>query len=88
MVMATRLSERLGLLSAQDAERIVRLIKRAGLPVVGPDLGVDRYLELMGHDKKAEGGQIRFVLIDGLGRAVVRTAPDELVAEVIGAHVA
>jgi 3-dehydroquinate synthase len=88
MVMATRLSERLGLLSAQDAQRIVRLIERAGLPVVGPDLGVDRYLELMGHDKKAEGGQIRFVLIDGLGRAVVRTAPDDLVAEVISAHVA
>lgn len=88
MVMATRLSERLGLLNAEDAQRIVRLIERAGLPVVGPDLGVDRYLELMGHDKKAEGGQIRFVLIDGLGRAVVRTAPDDLVAEVISAHVA
>jgi 3-dehydroquinate synthase len=31
-------------------------------------------------DKKAEAGAIRFVLIHGLGRAVMQPAPDELVA--------
>jgi 3-dehydroquinate synthase len=39
-------------------------------------------------DKKAEGGEIRFVLLDGLGRAVMRAAPDALVAESIEAHTA
>jgi 3-dehydroquinate synthase len=34
-------------------------------------------------DKKAEGGEIRFVLIDGPGRALVRAAPDVLVRQVI-----
>jgi len=34
-------------------------------------------------DKKAEAGDIRFVLIDGPGKAVLRSAPDALVREVI-----
>lgn len=42
-----------------------------------------RYLSLMRVDKKAEAGEIKFVLIDGPGRATVRGAPDTLVAEVI-----
>ena len=36
-------------------------------------------------DKKAEAGDIRFVLIDGPGKAEVRSAPDALVREVIDA---
>jgi 3-dehydroquinate synthase len=62
-----------------------RLLERAGLPVRAPVLGVDRYLELMGRDKKAEAGQIRFVVLEGLGRASMRPAPDEVVAQVIKA---
>jgi len=46
----------------------------------------ERWLGLMRGDKKSEAGEIRFVLIDGLGRALVRPAPDALVAEVIAAH--
>jgi 3-dehydroquinate synthase len=37
-------------------------------------------------DKKAEGGEIRFVVIEALGRAAVRPAPDALVREVIVRH--
>ena len=48
---------------------------RAGLPFKGAPLGIRRYLELMRIDKKSEGGEIRFVLIDGPGKAVVRAAP-------------
>ncbi len=92
MVMAARLSERLGLLDAAAVARLTRLIERAGLPVVGPVLdaadNAGRYLELMRVDKKAEAGEIKFVLIDGLGRAVVRGAPDALVREVIAASCA
>ena len=89
MVMASRLSERLGLMSAQDVARVVHLVKKAGLPCVGPILSntdnAGRYLELMQVDKKAEDGHVRFVLIEGLGRAVLRDAPDTLVREVIDA---
>ena len=85
MVMALQLSQRLGLVDAAFAQRVSALIARAGLPTVGPKLGAQRYLELMRLDKKAEGGEIRFVLIDGPGRATMRAAPDALVAEVIAA---
>jgi 3-dehydroquinate synthase len=83
MVMALELSRRLGLVDAAFADRVTDLIRRAGLPTVGPALGADRYLELMRVDKKAEAGEIRFILIDGPGRAVLRGAPDALVREVI-----
>ncbi len=85
MVMAAHLSQRLGLVEMAFVHRLTVLISRAGLPIRGPALGAARYLELMRVDKKAKGGEIRFVLIDGpgAGRAVLRTAPDALVAEVI-----
>jgi 3-dehydroquinate synthase len=89
MVMAAQLSYRLGLVDAAFVERLTRLIDAAGLPTVGPVLDAQhnagRYLELMQVDKKAEGGAIRFVLIDGPGRACVRGAPEALVRQVIDA---
>jgi 3-dehydroquinate synthase len=86
MVMAADLSLRLGMIAPEINQRLVRLIERAGLPVRGPRLGVHRYLELMRLDKKSEAGQIRFVVLDGPGRAALRSAPDALVASVIEAH--
>ena len=86
MVMAADLSARLGLIEAGYAERLRALIQRAGLPTVGPRLGVARYLELMRLDKKAQAGEIRFVVIEAPGRAAVRSAPDALVAQVLETH--
>ena len=86
MVMAADLSARLDLVPADFAIRLKQLIQRAGLPVRGPALGADRYLELMRVDKKAQGGEIRFVLIEAPGRAVLRAAPDALVRDVLAAH--
>jgi 3-dehydroquinate synthase len=83
MVMAARLSQRLGGVDESFVERLTTLIRRAGLPVQGPQLGAARYLELMRVDKKAEAGEIRFVVIDRPGHATVRGAPDALVREVI-----
>jgi len=86
MVMAADLSARLGLIDAAYACRIESIIRRAGLPVRGPALGAERYLELMRLDKKSEAGEIRFVVIEAPGRAAVRAAPDALVRDVIDAH--
>jgi 3-dehydroquinate synthase len=66
--------------------RLRTLIERAGLPVravIDAQDNAGRYLQLMRVDKKAEGGEIRFVVIDGPGRAAVRAAPDALVRQVI-----
>jgi 3-dehydroquinate synthase len=74
MVMAADLSARLGLLPAADARRVDSLVAAAGLPTRGPLLGVERYLELMSVDKKSANGTLRFVLLDALGSAIVRSA--------------
>jgi len=72
MRLAAQLSVRVVGLPAADAERLSALLARAGLPLVPPRLAVARWLELMSRDKKVEAGVIRFVLLEALGRAVVR----------------
>ena len=87
MVMATRLSARMGLVDQAFVERIRNVVLAAGLPVRAPVLdevdNVGRYLSLMRLDKKSEAGEIRFVLVDGKGKALLQGAPDAAVAEVI-----
>jgi 3-dehydroquinate synthase len=69
MVMAARVSHGMGLIDAEDVERLTRLVVRAGLPVEAPDLGVASYMNAMGVDKKVEAGRIRFVLLRRIGEA-------------------
>lgn len=89
MVMAAELSQRLGMVDESFVLRLRTLIERTGLPVCGAVIdeqdNAGRYLDLMRVDKKSEAGEIRFVLIDGHGKAVMRSAPDALVREVIDA---
>ncbi len=83
-VMAAQLSRRLGWLSETDVARVRALIERARLPVVSPDLGMEKYLEYMGHDKKVEGGRLRFVLLRQLGKAeLTGDVPQNLLEQAI-----
>lgn len=94
MVIAAELSVRAGLLPAADAERLRRLLRVAGLPVAGPALAPERYLELMAGDKKAVGGRARYVLLKQVGRAALRDdidarkVRDAIAASVDGASAA
>jgi 3-dehydroquinate synthase len=92
MVMAAHLSQRLGHVDEAFVTRLTRLVQAAGLPTVGPDLGADRYLQLMRGDKKSEGGDIKFVLIGdaplasggkGPGAPCMKGAPESVVREVL-----
>jgi 3-dehydroquinate synthase len=86
MLMAAQTSQRMGWLTEADVDRIRALIRAADLPDVAPDLGVDRYLEYMGHDKKVEGGKMRFVLLKKLGEAVITgDVPADVLAGVLTA---
>ncbi|WBS03461.1 bifunctional shikimate kinase/3-dehydroquinate synthase AroKB [Pseudoduganella sp. SL102] len=87
MVMAADLSHRLGYIDAHTVERIRSVVAAAGLPVKAPDLGIDRWLELMEVDKKNEGGAIKFILIKPLGTAIVTTAPHEALLATLAACV-
>jgi 3-dehydroquinate synthase len=71
MVLAAETSRLLGWISEADVARVTALIERAGLPILSPDLGVDAWISHMGHDKKVEEGQLRFVLLRQLGQAVI-----------------
>ncbi|ODV42588.1 3-dehydroquinate synthase [Cupriavidus sp. UYMMa02A] len=76
MVMAADLSHRLGFIDTETRARIRELTRAAMLPVVAPELGADRYIELMKVDKKAEAGSIKFILLKKLGEAFITTVPD------------
>lgn len=69
MVIAAHVSQVMGMIQKPDVMRIVELIERAGLPTRAPDFGLERYMELMGVDKKVEGGKIRFILLRAIGSA-------------------
>lgn len=74
MVLAAALSVRLGMLDADVAARIRALVAAAGLPTTPPaDLSVAGFLEHMAVDKKVVDGRLRLVLLNGLGRAVIRS---------------
>ena len=72
MCMAADLSHRLGWLPGKDVERIIALVRRAGLPVDPPqELTTERFLNLMAVDKKVLDSKLRLVLLDALGKALV-----------------
>jgi 3-dehydroquinate synthase len=76
MVMAAELSLLSGMISKGDVARVRRLLERAGLPVRGPALGAARMLELMALDKKVAAGRVRFIMLEAIGKAVLREVPD------------
>jgi 3-dehydroquinate synthase len=87
MVMAADLSQRLGFIDAKTSMRIADLVRAAGLPVTAPDLGTERWLELMQVDKKNEGGQIKFILLKPLGAPVIMPVPQEALLATLKARV-
>ena len=71
-VMALEMSTQLGWLTEQQRNRSVRLLARAGLPVVPPEeMTAATFLTHMAVDKKVLDGQLRLVLLRELGHAVV-----------------
>jgi len=86
MVMAADLSVRVGLLSEAEASRLKKIIQALHLPTQPPKLGVDRFMELMSVDKKAEGGEVRYILLNGLGQAKIQIVDDDLVIQTLIAN--
>ncbi|MCO5101925.1 MAG: 3-dehydroquinate synthase [Burkholderiaceae bacterium] len=85
MLMAADLSRRLSMLDAASCARLSEAVFAARLPMRAPRWSAGRWLELMSVDKKAEQGTPRFVLLEALGRAVVRRVPDDALAETFAA---
>ena len=82
MVLAIELSKSLGYLSGQDAGRAVEYIRNIGLPTNinsiegSTSWHPDGIIQHMQHDKKVSNGQLRFVLIKGIGEAYLTADVD------------
>jgi 3-dehydroquinate synthase len=78
MVLAARLSARLGMAEAADGERLRRLVADFGLPVTLPDnIDPAALIRRMRLDKKNRAGQLRLILWRGIGRAEIVAGVDE-----------
>jgi 3-dehydroquinate synthase len=86
MVMAAELSAQLGLVDAEVPPRLQRAVERCGLPTRVPALDAARFVELMRVDKKAQAGSVRFVLLNGRGKALLRPVADDVARGVIERH--
>lgn len=85
MAMAADLSCRLQRISQAERDRLIQIIQAMDLPVQAPKFGVERYMELMQVDKKTEGGQIRYVVLEKIGKAQIQTVAEEKVIETLRA---
>ncbi|MDP3088055.1 MAG: 3-dehydroquinate synthase [Methylotenera sp.] len=75
-MMAADLSQRMGWLNGAQVARIKHSFEAANLPTVPPNLGAEKYLDLMGLDKKVENGKIRLILQQGIGKSVITSNYD------------
>lgn len=84
MTAAAEIGRRLGVTPPRVIERQRAVLERYGLPTRGPKLDPDRVLAAMALDKKIADGTQRWVLLEDIGRAVVRSdVPLELVRDVL-----
>ncbi|MBL09323.1 MAG: 3-dehydroquinate synthase [Acidiferrobacteraceae bacterium] len=84
IVMAARMSEKLGWLKNNEVTRISDLFKRANLPTMPPKkMNEEIFMRHMSRDKKVSNGRIRLVLMESLGRAkLVSDYPDEVLSSI------
>ena len=85
MVLGADLSCRLNYITRAEADRLTKIIQSMNLPIVPPKFGGKRYLELMQVDKKTESGQIRYVVLEKIGKAQIQGVPDTQVLETLTA---
>ena len=85
MVLAAQTSERLGWISAEDTQRVVRMIEGFELPTTPPrQMTPEHFRTHMALDKEVAAGKLRLVLLRALGDAVLTAeTPPALLDEVL-----
>jgi 3-dehydroquinate synthase len=90
MVQAFRFSERLKHCKPGTADRVARHLKAVGLPthvndIEGPLPSIADLVNIMKHDKKAQNGELTFILARAIGDAfIAKSVPDSAVADFLG----
>lgn len=84
-VIACQAAEALNWMDASESRRVTALMAAFDLPVAGPDsMNKDAYMKHMRRDKKVEAGNIRFVIPQGIGHAVVtKDVSDEILTQLL-----
>ena len=72
MVLASKLSVKLGFLRNEEAKRLESLIEKAGLPV-STDIPMSAIYDSLLKDKKRAGTKIHFILLKELGEAFIHS---------------
>jgi 3-dehydroquinate synthase len=98
MVLAAQFSAQLGMIAAADAARVERHLAEVGLPTHLQDIAgfaqegladADALMALMAQDKKVRRGQLTFILLEAVGRAVItRDVEPALVRDFLTAKLA
>ena len=84
MMGAAAMAQQMGLHSQDLVDRQRRLLERFNLPTSAPGVSVTAILDGMSLDKKSQGGSNRWVMLEGVGRSVVRSdVPRELVEKTV-----
>ena len=84
MMGAASMAQEMGLHSQELVDRQRRLLERFNLPTSAKGVSVTAILDGMSLDKKSQGGSNRWVMLEEVGRSVVRSdVPKELVEKTI-----
>ncbi len=84
MMAAAGIARRLGMIDQELVDRQRAVLKRYNLPVTVSDVTADQLIAATKSDKKTRGGTIRWVLLEGPGKATTRRdVQDEVVREAV-----
>ena len=72
MVLAAKLSVNLRLLHSSKADRLQALINKSTLPI-HIDFDIDQVCDVMRRDKKRDGQEIKFILLEDIGKAIIKS---------------
>ena len=77
MSFAAKLSNHLNMLSDDDLKLHNDILKKFDLPVSPDNIDWEKCFELIKNDKKVKNGKINWILLESLGKAVVRDNIDK-----------
>jgi 3-dehydroquinate synthase len=84
MMAAAGIAERLGMIDSELVERQRRVLQSYNLPTTANDLSVNALIEATKSDKKSRSGTIRWVLLEGPGKATTRRdVPNDVVRDAV-----
>ena len=82
MMAAAGIAYRIGLIKSNLVDRQKHILESFNLPTTANNLNVNALISATKSDKKSRGGSIRWVLLEGPGKATTReNIPDSVVLD-------